>query len=590
MKYCFSYCDPQRHLIDIEFIADKINSDETLLQLPAWRPGRYELGNFAKNIKEFYAFDEHNNSLSFHKTSKDSWRIQTKGIKELHVKYSYYAVDLNAGSTFVDSEQLYVNPVNCCVYIPDRMNESCTIELNISKNFQVACALSESEDQNEIEKTINKHKLFAANYHELADSPFIASASLKHNSFFVDEVNFHLWFQGECNPDWTKMLHTFNIFIKEQFATMKGPTPTNEYHFLFQVLPFRFHHGVEHLGSTVIALGPSYDIMSGDSFFDLLSVSSHELFHAWNIKSIRPAEMLPYDYSRENYSKLGFVCEGVTTYYGDFFLFRSGIYSESDYLKSLSKHLQAHLDNFGRFNLSVADSSFDTWLDGYTEIVPHRKTSIYSEGCLLALMTDLLIRKYTNNTRSLDDVMCHLNNEFAKKKRGYTELDYKAVVEKIANHSFDDLFNHYIYKANSYENALIECIEYVGLELLNKKSEKFHERYYGIKVSDTLGSTKVIAIYPGSIAEKAGIQLADEIQSINNFSIKNNFGEWSRYFGNREISLSVINSGKNRTIKLTPKEAEFYKIYYLQKTAAPTELQNKNFALWSRRKIKELNN
>lgn len=584
MKYIFSYTEPQRHLIDIEFIANDLKGDETTIQLPAWRPGRYELGNFAKNVKQFIPQDEKGKPLPFHKVSKDCWKIETKGVKELHVKYSYYAVDLNAGSTYLDEKQLYVNPVNCCVYIPERISDPCTVELKVPGNYQVACSMPSATPHKKREDTSYKHSLSAKDYHDLADSPFIASASIQHNIFFMDGVEFNIWFQGECKPNWAKVINDFFIFINEQFVSMKGPIPSNEYHFLFHILPYRFHHGVEHLGSTVIALGPSYEVMRGETFLELLSVSSHELFHAWNIKAIRPAEMYPYDYTKENYSKLGFVCEGVTTYYGDFFLFRSGIYSEFEYFRSMFRHLHAHFDSFGRYNLSVADSSFDTWLDGYTEIVPHRKTSIYSEGCLLALMTDLMIRKYSKNARSLDDVMRHLNNEFAKKGKGYTEADYKATVEKIAGHSFDEFFSNYVYKASSYENALRECIEYIGLQLLTGLSKKYHERYYGIKISEVLPNSKVIAIYPGSVIEKAGIQLGDEIIGINGYTVKNNLAEWAKYFGQNPIQLTASNGGKTRTIMFTPSAEEYYKTYYVQKIATATEAQQKNFTAWSKRK------
>ena len=581
MKYIFSYSEAHKHLIDIEFIADNIKSDETTIQLPAWRPGRYELGNFAKNIKEFFSQDEKGNPLPFHKATKDCWKIQTKGIKELHIKYSYYAVDLNAGSTFLDEKQLYVNPVNCCVYIPERINEACEVELKIPDNYIVATSMLAATPK---EKK-SKRNLSAKNYHDLADSPFIASATLQHNMFVMDGVEFNLWFQGECKPNWTKVINDFFIFINEQFVTMKGEIPSDEYHFLFHILPYKFHHGVEHLSSTVIAIGPSYEVMRGDSFLELLSVSSHELFHSWNIKAIRPAEMYPYDYTKENYSKLGFVCEGVTTYYGYFFLYRSGIYSDFEVNRALSKHLQNHFDNFGRYNLSVADSSFDSWLDGYTEIVPNRKTSIYSEGCLIALMTDLMIRKYSNNEHSLDDVMRHLYNEFAKKEKGYTEADYKSTVEQMAGHSFDEFFSNYVYTANSYENALRECIDYVGLELLTGTSKKYHEKHYGIKTTDAHPITKVTAIYPNSVIEKAGIQLHDELISINGYPVKNNFAEWSKYFGQSEITLIVSNIGKVRTVIFMPSVEEYYKLYFVQKTTTPTEAQKMNFNSWSKRKF-----
>ena len=583
LKYIFSYKEPHTHLIDIEFVADNINGDETTIQLPAWRPGRYELGNFAKNVKTFLPRDEKGTPLPFHKITKDTWVVETRHVVSLHINYSYYAVDLNAGSTFLDDKQLYVNPVTCCVYIPERIHEACTVELKVPDDYKIATSMQK----------VAPLRVGASSYHELADSPFIASPTLQHNMFVMDGVEFNLWFQGECKPNWHKIINDFFIFINEQFVTMKGPIPSDEYHFIFQILPYKFHHGVEHLSSTVIALGPSYEIMRGDVFLEFLSICSHELFHSWNIKAIRPAEMFPYDYTKENYSRLGFVAEGVTTYYGDFFLFRSGIYSEFEVTRVLSKHLQNHFDNFGRYNLSVADSSFDTWLDGYTEIVPHRKTSIYSEGCLIALMTDLMIHTYSNNERSLDDVMRHLYNEFSKKNKGYTEADYKAVCEKMAGTSFTEFFSNYIYKANSYENALRECLDYVGIQLLTGRAIKYYERHYGIKTSPPsplhlergARCEVVTAIYPNSVAEKAGIQLGDEIISINGYSIKNNFGEWARYFGNNKIKLTVSNNGKVREVTFIPSAEEYYKVYYVQKTATPTEAQMKNFNSWSRRKF-----
>ena len=165
MKYIFSYSTPQKHLIDIAFIANNIKGDETTVQLPAWRPGRYELGNFAKNIKQFVPQDEKGKPLLFHKVSKDCWNINTKNIKELHIKYSYYAVDLNAGSSFLDEKQLYVNPVNCCIYIPDRMNEACTVELKIPGDYQVACSLPSATAHKKQEDTSYKHSLAAKDYY-----------------------------------------------------------------------------------------------------------------------------------------------------------------------------------------------------------------------------------------------------------------------------------------------------------------------------------------------------------------------------------------------------------------------------------------
>ncbi|MFY9307941.1 MAG: M61 family peptidase [Bacteroidia bacterium] len=580
MKYIISYSSPHRHYVDIEFIAGNISQDEAVVQLPAWRPGRYELGNFAKNVQKWAAFDEKGEALLFRKTAKDTWLVQTKGVSTLHIRYNYYAAEINAGSTYLDSIQLYMNPVNCCVYLPERMNEPCQLILNLPDDYKVACGLKVSPENSERMRTYE-----ASGFHELADSPFIASNSLQHNKFVCSGIEFNLWFQGECKPDWAKLLNDFIRFINEQLLVVKQ-FPDKVYHFIFQILPYKMYHGVEHTNSTVIALGPGYNLMKGKLYEDLLGVSSHELFHAWNIKTIRPAEMMPYDYTRENYSRLGYVCEGVTTYYGDYILFRSQVFNEQQYFATLEERLQKHFDNFGRFNLSVADSSFDTWLDGYAPGIPNRKTSIYDEGNLLAFATDIFIRKHSQNEYSLDDVMNYLYTEFALKGKGYSDADYKGVVEHFANTSFDAIFNNYINKAADYTSLLQEALMFIGCELSFSPPSKFHEHAIGIKVVEVNGVCKIAAVYPESVADKAGLSVHDDILSINAMQVKpdatgTNFNEWCAYFGNTPLVLTVATMGKTRQVEIKPFPHAYYKVVQVKKQNTATEEQRVNFKKWS---------
>ena len=578
MNYIFSYQHAHQHYLDIEFIADGIQDEFVEIQLPAWRPGRYELGNFAKNIQYWNAFDEQGNALKQEKLTKDRWKVYTKSVSRLHIRYNYFSNELNAGSTFLDPTQLYVNPVNCCVYIPGRMEEVCEVELKIPSSYKVASALP---------STATGHGVIlkALNFHELADSPFIASDSLQHNKFDCEGIEFNFWFQGECRLDWEKLHKDFYRFGSFQLQMMKK-TPFQQYHFLFQILPYRMYHGVEHVHSTVIALGPGCNLMKDKLYEDLLGVSCHELFHAWNIKTIRPAEMQPYDYTRENYSKLGYVCEGVTTYYGDQILSRSGVFTENQYIQTLNERIQKHVDNFGRYHLSVADSSFDTWLDGYVPGVPNRKTSIYDEGCLLALITDLFIRKHSLNTHSLDDVMVHLYEEFALKQKGYTAIDYKGIVEHYANHAFDFIYDQYLNKANDYQPALQEALNYVGCSLAISPSFKYHEHALGIKVAESNGVCRVTTVYPDSVADKAGISIQDELVGINNIPLKadhagSTFTDWCSYFADQPLLLTLSSSYRIRQVKVLPAPMQFYKMAKVQKENKSTAEQKRNYRLWS---------
>jgi len=306
---------PSSHYIYVDLTIDNINTPTLELQLPAWRPGRYELGNFAKNVKRVDAFDNNDNPLSYFKSTKDLWVIETKGAKKVRVTYSYYTTEINAGNCFADDTQLYVNPVHLCMYVPNRVNEEHTVELEIPDSYKIATSL----------KTSGK-VLTAESFDELADSPIIASANLQSDFYTVNGIQFWLHFVGECQPDFEKIKIDFTKFTQTSL-NFWGGFPVTEYHFLFQILPFKFYHGVEHQKSTVIAIGPGYNVNKGKTYEDILGVSCHELFHTWNIKYIRPIEMLPYDFTKENYARTGYVYEGFTTYYGDLLLLTSGVFN-----------------------------------------------------------------------------------------------------------------------------------------------------------------------------------------------------------------------------------------------------------------------
>jgi len=573
MKYIVSYSKPNNHYIDIEFIIDKVDSDKLKIQLPAWRPGRYELGNFAKNVQKWDAYTENGKALPFKKLTKDLWEIETNGVKKIHIKYNYFANEINAGSTYLDNKQLYINGVNCFLYVPGKENESCELELQIPKNYQVASGLKE----------ISKHKYLTKDFHELVDCPLIASNSLQHYSFDECNVKFHLWFNGESKPEWKILETDFRKFCKNQIEAM-GDFPVTEYHFLFQILTYKTYHGVEHSNSTVITLGPSYDIFNKDGWYnELLGVSSHELYHTWNVKQIRPLEMYPYDYSKENYTVMGYLDEGVTTYYGDKYLLTSGVFNWEQYAKTFDQLLDRHYNNFGVNNYSVAQSSFDTWLDGYVKGTPGRKGSIYTEGALIAFMTDVFIMKNTNNQKSLNDVMVYLYNEFAKKGKGVSDNDYKDVVEKIAGISYDQIYQNFIHGTTDYTQQLKEALNYIGCDLKVEPTPNYNETAYGFKTRYENGVCKLDNIYPNSIAEQQGLSINDEIISINGIKIINDCELWANYFKNDDLTLLIKKElDKVESITLKASTELYFTNYNIVKTSNLTDDISQNFKVWSK--------
>ncbi|MCB0402209.1 MAG: M61 family metallopeptidase [Flavobacteriales bacterium] len=529
MKYIVSYQQPNKHYIDIEYIIENVASDKLQVQLPAWRPGRYELGNFAKNVQKWNAFDASGMPLAARKLKKDLWEVETNGAQTIHIKYNYFAAEINAGSSYLDDKQLYINGVNCFLYVPGRENEACDLILKLPIDYEVGTGMTK----------VHPHELVARDFHELVDCPFIASPTLKHYSFKLKEVDFHFWFQGECKPDFEKLEQDYSKFIEKQIEAFGG-FPTKDYHFLFQILTYRNYHGVEHSNSTVIALGPSYDIMKPEGWYDeLLGVSSHELYHAWNVKQIRPIEMHPYDYTQENYTYLGYLDEGVTTYYGDKFLLQAEVFNWSQYAKTFNQLLERHYNNFGIHNYSVAQSSFDTWLDGYVKGNPGRKVSIYTEGALIAFITDVFILKHTNNERSLKDVMRTLYEDFAQQGKGVSDEDYKQVVSTVAGASYDGIYNNLLHGTADYTPYLEDALAYIGCEMKVTPSKNHHEAGLGIKVRTDNGRCIVDNLYPDSIAEELGLSISDEIIAINGIRINTDFTHWCNYFIEDEIAISV---------------------------------------------------
>ena len=572
MKYILSYKNPNQHYLDIEVILTGINSIKTIVNLPVWRPGRYEEGNFAKNMKGFKVLDKKGQSLYYNKLQNHQWEIETNGEKEIHVHYSYYCGKLDAGSCWLDENQLYLNPIHCLIYIESWENKPVTVELKLPKNYKVACAL----------KVEKGNIIKASDYHTIVDSPFIASADLKHNTYISNGMKFHLWFQGECNIDWSTLIKDFKGFTDEEI-NLFGTFPAKEYHFLFQMMPFEFHHGVEHLASTVIAMGPGY-ALNNSMYDDFLGISSHELFHAWNVKTMRPIEMMPYRYDKKNYSRLGFVYEGITTYYGNLVLYRSKAFNDAQYFYTLNERIQKHYHNYGRFNQSVGDASLDTWIDGYVDGVPHRKTNIYTEGCIVALLLDLTIRMYTDDKKSLDYVMRKLYQDASKKNyKGYSEQDLQKTVETVAGCNYQNFFDAFVYGTQDTQPLLEEALSHIGCELSVKPSKHVYENHLGFKLDTERRQAIVKIIAPNSPAEVAGLAKDDEIIAVNGWKVESNFDSLCMEHYKKGITLTIFSNNKLKTLNLKEKKEKYYGTYSVLPKKNASKEQVESFLKWSKK-------
>lgn len=485
IRYQISCSNPTSQFLEIElsFVCDA--KEPVFLQLPAWRAGRYQLANFAQNIRGFKVKDAEGRKLPFKKVSKDRWDLFPDQSGELIVSYEYWAGKMDAGSAWVDDQQVYVNFVNCCFEILGKSEEETEVTIQLPNFSQQVSTLIPS----------GKSQWKARDYQILADSTFLAAKELTHWTYQVEAIQFHIWIHGEVHFDRQLLIDHFKAFCGKLIQDF-GEFPEPEYHFIFQLLPYSHYHGVEHRRGTVITFGPADSLKDPGQMEELLGISCHELYHAWNVCRIRPKELLPYDFSKETYTKAGLMLEGITTYMGDLYLLKSGVYDLPTYLKHLQKVLSREAAHQGWKNYNIIESSYDLWLDGYVPGIPDRKVNIYTRGALLALGIDVLLIKEGS---SLSNLMKRAWEKFGKPFIGYTWQDFESLIMESFSNSeeINRFFSDFIYGHRDLFPRLKELLSEIGLTLHESFSQDRLLHSWGIRV-DAQGF--ITQIHPEAVA------------------------------------------------------------------------------------------
>lgn len=558
--YTIGYSNTSTHEIELQYTFTALKAN-TEVFLPAWRPGRYEVQNFAKNVLRVEAFDGYT-PIGIVKKAKDVWKLENSEGLEITIRYSYFANQMDAGGTYLDDEQLYINFVTCMLCEQGAENLPCEVQLSIPDDYHIACGLRNG----------GKHQLRASSYYELVDSPLIASATIQKLSYEVQGSTFNLWFQGDISLTQFSLIDDFKKFTESNIEVF-GEFPCPEYHFLFQILPYKYYHGVEHRNSTVIVLGPDYDFYKKEFINNLLGVSCHELFHTWNVIRLRPAEMTPYNFSQENYFNTGYVIEGITTYYGELLLARSGVFGTEQFFKEMNTLFRNHFDNFGHLNASLADSSVDAWLDGYQPNSLNRRVSIYHKGAIMAFLLDIELRKTSNNEITLDTLMRSLWLKYGANESGYLHEDFVQCTEELIGHNMDTFFRKTLFERSSLLGELKEAVQWLGCELAEKEPNSRMESYFGARTSYREGKAIVSFCQPGSPAAEWFIK-EDEIIAVNGRKVENNLDDLLSL--GADNSLLFFRNKKLMEATLFATGDPYFTIYQLKQT----ETENPNFKKW----------
>ncbi|MCM0060071.1 MAG: M61 family peptidase [Algoriphagus sp.] len=485
IHYKISCPNPAAQFLQIELNFSCQAGEPVRLQLPAWRAGRYQIANYAQNLRGLTAETQKGQAILLQKLTKDCWSVEVEETTAIQLSYAYWAGKMDAGSAWVDDKQVYVNLVNCCFEILGRSKEAFEVKLDLPNYPKQLLTL----------KQTGTTTWMAENYQVLADATVLAAKKIEQETYTIGNTQFHTWFHGEIHFDRTRFINQFRAFSSRMIADF-GSFPEEEYHFIFQLLPYPHYHGVEHRRGTVITFGPASSLAEEEAQEELLGISCHELYHAWNVCRIRPKEFLPYDFSKETYTQAGLVLEGVTTYFGDLYLLKSGVYDLPTYLRHLEKIVQREAAHYGWKNASIEESSLDLWLDGYVAGIPDRKVNIYSHGALICLCLDVQLLKEGS---SLALVMREMWENFGLPFKGYEVQDFEKLVaasvsspEKITR-----FFDAYVRGKEDLFPKLEECLQALGLEIKKSFSENAILHQAGIQLN---GQQVVQQIHPESKA------------------------------------------------------------------------------------------
>lgn len=599
IQYVVSLTAPQTQMVDISIRVPNVTTETLDVALPVWRPGRYTVLDPAGTVRQVRAFTDADQPLPIVKTDKTTWRVTTNGEAAVRVEYRVYANSLGDRTRHVDDTHAFLSGSAVFFYVPDRRDDPIRVRIEAPAEWKIASGLEPAPDDD--------RTLVAANYDVLIDSPIEVGL---HDviEFDVDGKPHEIVIWGPADYDAEQLEEDFRKIVRSQ-ADIFGDLPYERYVFLIHV-GSGMGGGTEHLNSTVMQTRRS-SLEDKTAYKRFLGLVSHEFFHTWNVKQLRPAGIQPYDYTRENYTKLLWVCEGTTSYYDDLTLTRAGLIKTKDYLKRLGKAIGSMRDRPGSRVQSLEDSSFDAWTK-FNHPNPdsvNSTVSFYGNGALVSLMLDMELRLRTENRVSLDTLMRAMYKRFPLGEGGFTPQDLIDMADELSGTDFDPFFAWYV--RGTVDPDFESALRTVGLELTfkpNSKDDDEHESengdeeegddeegdeseedveltmkaYIGLQLSSGSGGrTTVRAVLSDGPAYLAGLASGDEIVAFDGRSLP--AGELDKRLENHEpgdtVTLHVMRRDRLRTFELTLGSKPDGK-WTLKHIEAPVELQIAAYESW----------
>ncbi|WP_313092491.1 M61 family metallopeptidase [Chryseobacterium flavum] len=502
-----SFKEPQAHYAEVDMNIGGLGGKDYIdLKMPVWAPGSYLVREFSKNVEGFTAA-VNGKAAKVQKITKNTWRVFNDGAAAAKIHYRIYAFEVSVRSSFIDDSHAFLSPTGVFMY-PDGMiiTPSTVKILPFGKWDKVSTGLEPVAGQ--------KFTYYAPDFDILFDSP-IEVGNQDVFEFKALGIRHEVAMYGGGNYDKERLKADMAKMV-EQSAGIFADNPNKHYTFIVHNNSLPGGSGLEHLNSTVLAAGRNaYNTEKGYKIFH--SLVAHEYFHLWNAKRLRPVALGPFDYDKENYTTNLWTAEGFTSYYENKILLRAGIIDQAVFLKDLIRDLENVINTPGTKVQSASSSSFDAWIIEYRPNENSRNSSVsyYSKGEIIGLLMDLEIANATNGAKSLDDVMKAMYQQGNAQKRGYTDAEFKAMVEKISGIDFTVFWKKYIDGTDDIDFE--KYFSYAGIQA-DKEIASPGKPYTGalVKAENTV---KVSSVLKDSPAWMHGLNVHDEILALDGSEI-----------------------------------------------------------------------
>ena len=584
IKFLLNLYDSKKHLVELTCSFKVSNKKKISFSLPKWSPGSYLIRDYARHIVNLEVTLNNEKVFPKQKTS-NNWEIYIKSNGLINIKYLIYCFDKSVRANYLDDNRLFLNGPSTFLRVKEFSDKKHQLEIKKNvflKNKKITSSMNFLKQKNLYQEIC---------YQEFIDHPLEIS-NTKNTHFYIAKNKFTLSFSNlNIKRVDLKKINSDTKIICNQIINFWGNNPNKEYHFLINCEK-NGYGGLEHKSSSALlideqSLPKTKNIINREKYINFLGLCSHEYFHVWNVKRLKPKNLVNINFDSENYTSLLWFFEGFTSFYDDFLLLRSSLITSEEYIKIIEKKIDHYNFSPGNKIQNLADSSFYAWImfykaeDNYNNFY----NNYYLTGSLVALMLDIEINHDSNFEQSLDDLMKTLWSDFGKNESGINEKNIFDKTRLLYGVKITSLLKSFVYdpKKLNFKNTFSK----IGLAIEETKQKPNKPVSYNNKIQLLLGirlksiSEPIIKyISHESCLFKKDIKVDDKVLEINDFDFNSNKKEiYNSIFTKvKKLKVMILRNGKKITIKPT----------YL-KLGLPVKIKitdNIKFNSWINRKLK----